>query len=145
MFHVTSVVEKMDAKLDQIASGGKFTLGNFGVIVACLMAVLGSGAAYVSMVVNPISEKAASSEKDRDLIHSSIGANTDRIASAEVRDQKFEAALTEVETQFRASDQVRNLQDANQWRIISLIFEKSFKQKFPSDIQYYPNISQKGQ
>lgn len=58
------------------------------------------------------------------------------------RDTAFNAKLTEIETQFRAEDQMRNVQWAEMRRTISLLWESEFKTRYPSEIQFYPSIAQ---
>jgi len=141
--HVTSIVEKMDRKLDGIAAGGKFTWQTFGVIFAMFVALSGGGAFFVNLATQPLSEAAKVSIKDRDELHQSTSVNSEKIAESNFKIERLQAALAEVETQFRASDQVRNIQFANQLRLDALMWEKIFGDRFPSDIQYYPQISQK--
>ena len=50
------------------------------------------------------------------------------------------AALLEVETQFRAEDQIQNLHTANNQRFFSLLWQKTFGSPFP-EITYYPSVS----
>ncbi len=67
----------------------------------------------------------------------------------EVTDLKIRAAtaaadlkFVEIETQFRAADQSRNVQFASQQRMDSMLWEKTFPgSRYPSDALYYPNIS----
>lgn len=51
-----------------------------------------------------------------------------------------EAALKEIETQFCASDIVRNLMHANELREMSMLHEKVFGIRIPTDNAYYPTI-----
>lgn len=56
--------------------------------------------------------------------------------------ESFNTKLKEVETQFKASDQARNIQFANDLRFRTILWEKVFPgSRYPSDIQYYPEIS----
>jgi hypothetical protein len=49
-------------------------------------------------------------------------------------------ALKEIETQFCASDMVRNLMHANDLRQVSLLWEKEFGTPYPTNNAYYPMI-----
>ncbi len=50
--------------------------------------------------------------------------------------------FVEIETQFRAADQARNVQFATQQRTDAVLWEKTFPgSRYPSDALYYPNIS----
>lgn len=53
----------------------------------------------------------------------------------------FRSNLTEVETQFRASDELRNLTHAADMRVTAMLWEKQFKSRYPTDNAYYPSIS----
>lgn len=53
---------------------------------------------------------------------------------------QLEVALNEIETQFCAQDIVRNLMHANDQRQVSILWEKSFGTKWPTDNSYYPTI-----
>jgi len=52
------------------------------------------------------------------------------------------ADLKEVETQFRATDQVRNLMHANDLRIQSLLWQKVYGAPYPAENPYLPTIAQ---
>lgn len=54
---------------------------------------------------------------------------------------KAQERLTEIETQFRASDQVRNLMHANDLRMQSMLWKKAFGQDYPIANAYYPTIA----
>jgi hypothetical protein len=64
------------------------------------------------------------------------------------RRQQFavmEARLVEVETQFCASDIVRNLMHATDMRLISLLWRKAFPDTLlPTDNSYYPMVCNRG-
>lgn len=54
----------------------------------------------------------------------------------------METRLVEVETQFRAADQIRNIQWAHTLRFDTLLWEKTFPgSRFPSDVAYYPQVA----
>jgi LmbE family N-acetylglucosaminyl deacetylase len=82
-------------------------------------------------------------------------ANSAAIARLELRNDRIEEvlrdaqskvgqqtdALTEIETQFCASDIVRNLMHANDMRTIALLWQKTFPGSvMPTDNAYYPTI-----
>lgn len=49
----------------------------------------------------------------------------------------------EIETQFCASDIVRNLMHANDQRQLAMLWEKVYGQKYPTDNTFYPQICAK--
>lgn len=56
---------------------------------------------------------------------------------------KLEEHQTEIETQLRATDQIRNLMHTSDLRIQSMLWEQAFKGKshYPTDNAYYPSIA----
>lgn len=56
------------------------------------------------------------------------------------RHTKLEVGLHEIETQFCGEDIVRNLMHANDQRQASIMWEKVFGTKYPTDNAYYPTI-----
>lgn len=84
-------------------------------------------------------------------------ANTAATTGVELKDRvvKLEAQIsadridisslknrnTEIETQFRASDQVRNLMHASDMRVLALLWHKSYKEDYPIQNAYYPTIA----
>lgn len=52
------------------------------------------------------------------------------------------AALVETETQFRASDELRNLTHADDMRLHAMLWQKTFGSAYPTDNAYYPTIAQ---
>jgi predicted Holliday junction resolvase-like endonuclease len=50
--------------------------------------------------------------------------------------------LGEVETQFRAADEFRNVNLASQMRFNSLLWQKAYGEQFPGEI-YFPTITKK--
>lgn len=71
------------------------------------------------------------------VIKQTSKSSTERAAfEAEMRTR-----LIEIETQFRAEDQARNIQWANMNRTQTILWEKTFGTRYPSDIQFYPQIS----
>ena len=53
-------------------------------------------------------------------------------------------ALKEIETQFCASDDVRNLMHANDLRLTAVLWHEVFHSDFPIGDAYYPKICQAG-
>lgn len=49
--------------------------------------------------------------------------------------------LREVETQFRAADQIRNLTHATDMRIQAMLWRKTFGAEYPVGNAYYPQIA----
>lgn len=85
------------------------------------------------------------SEKDREKLNEAAVRRDEHLGRLDAEDQVLSAKLVEVETQFKAADQSRNVQFANQLRWDSLLWEKAFGTRFPSEVAFYPNISSDGQ
>lgn len=73
-------------------------------------------------------------------------ASTEELATVKVEATAaralIEARLVEVETQFRAADEFRNINLAGQMRYNSLLWQQCFGTSFPTEV-YFPAISQK--
>ncbi len=67
-----------------------------------------------------------------------IHDQSDKISSLQDRLTKIEVSQNEVETQFCGMDTVRNLIHASDLRISSLLWEKVFGTKYPTDNAFYP-------
>ena len=70
--------------------------------------------------------------------------NTDRVARLRADMTGFTADLREIETQFCASDIVRNLMHVDDLRRFSLLWGKVFGQELPISNAYYPTICNRG-
>jgi 3-phenylpropionate/cinnamic acid dioxygenase small subunit len=94
-------------------------------------------------------EADAASRIDRAQLNSrvhDIEANVS-VTLAERRQQYavMEARLVEVETQFCASDIVRNLMHATDMRLVSMLWRKTFPDTaLPTDNSYYPMVCNRG-
>jgi hypothetical protein len=76
-----------------------------------------------------------------DRLFTVAGKSQDDIKKLELRLAEMERDLNEIETQFCAADQIRNLMHANSMRIEALLYEKTFPgSHLPTDNAYYPTI-----
>lgn len=66
------------------------------------------------------------------------------LAASESQVTQLCSALVEVETQFRASDQVRNLMHVNDLRTEAMLWRKSFGADYPMGDAYLPTIARDG-
>jgi hypothetical protein len=69
-----------------------------------------------------------------------IDRTDDKITNIQDRLTKIEVTANEIETQFCAQDIVRNLMHATDLRTSSMLWEKTFGTKMPTDNTYYPTI-----
>lgn len=124
---------------------------NWAVIIPAmaLVAVMIAGAwAIVQLqtqtAIGPILTQNQVSIQDRTEMRAQL-SNITTDLSIQRADQKTNvatttSALTEIETQFRASDQIRNAQTANTNRFLSLLWQKAYSEPFPAEV-FYPEIS----
>lgn len=88
----------------------------------------------------------AGSRDDRVHLNSAVDTLTKQTSENEATRREQNATirekLTEVETQFRAGDEMRNLQWAEMRRTLALLWQKSYGEPYPSDVAYYPRIGQ---
>ena len=112
-------------------------LGAAGVCVI----VIGGMWAFISQISAMSSDIAQLKEKYATV--SASGSQTAQVASDNRSSiEVLKTNLKEIETQFRASDVIRNLTHSNQMRIDSLMWGKVFPgTTLPTDNAYYPQIS----
>jgi hypothetical protein len=110
------------------------------------------GAAYkisdlqTQVTMSPIVAKAEISEKDRFEIRRDVQEIHSKISDLDSYRRVTDQKLTEVETQFRASDEARNVQFSEQQRMNNIIMQigqgKDLKDiVYPSGPYYFPHIS----
>jgi hypothetical protein len=75
-----------------------------------------------------------------DLITKRIAVIENGLTLVQDRLTKIEVSQNEIETQFCAQDIVRNLMHANDLRTASILWEKVFNARIPTDNSYYPTI-----
>lgn len=95
------------------------------------------------MASNDLNDK--TSEVDRHQLNARLAVMEERLTqgSAEQRsnDAKFQAALTEIQAQFCASDMVRNLMHANDLRTVAMLWKSVHAgETYPTDNTYYPAV-----
>lgn len=96
--------------------------------------------------IAPLTASAELSRRDRQELHNQFSMLMETVGEINSREREttaeFRAKLTEIETQFLSADHIRNLQYANNLRYMALMWEKLYGQRFPSEVQFYPTISQ---
>jgi hypothetical protein len=74
-------------------------------------------------------------------LQTTVGQIVDRIQGLRTDQARQQSALVEIETQFCAADTIRNLMHANDLRVESLLWAKTFTgQDYPITNAYYPRI-----
>jgi hypothetical protein len=99
---------------------------------AVLLVTLG-GFFYVAFQTSSNAAKIEAQQKLIDAIQDTVSLNRGRLSAQEM-------ALKEIETQFCSEDIVRNLMHANDMRIESMLWTRSFGAALPTDNAYYPII-----
>lgn len=86
----------------------------------------------------------ANSQTDRkqlnDRVHEIEGTISVNSADRKANEASIRASLVEVETQFCASDIVRNLMHANDLRVLSILWTHGKLGTYPTDNSYYPMV-----
>jgi hypothetical protein len=101
------------------------------------VAVLGSGAIVQFGSLRSTVERLETDLTDFRNIQRAQG---DEIARLQKSIGELHLSLSEIETQFCASDIVRNLMHANDLRQVSLLWQKVFNVPYPTNNAYYPTI-----
>jgi hypothetical protein len=86
---------------------------------------------------------ASSSETRKDVENLKLvdNASAQQLGESRARGAEIKAKLIEIETQFCASDTVRNVNLAHEMRLLSLLWGKTFPgQHLPSDNAFYPKV-----
>lgn len=65
---------------------------------------------------------------------------TDRINSLQAEQARVKAAMIEIETQFCAEDNTRNLTHANDLRLLAMLWKKGFGDDLPIGNAFYARI-----
>ncbi len=117
-------------------ANGASRLGLYaGIAASCavLLVTLG-GFFYVAFQTSSNAAKIEAQQKLIDAVQEGVSSNRGRLSAQEM-------ALKEIETQFCSEDIVRNLMHANDMRIQSMLWTKSFAgTALPTDNAYYPTI-----
>lgn len=122
------------------ANGTKHWQVLFGAATVSI-AVIGAMWVFISQIAGMSSDIAQLKERVGALQVQAF-RNGEIIGSAVTSISVIRTQLREVETQFRGSDQIRNLMHAETLRVQSMLWEKTFPgTTFPTANAYYPVIS----
>lgn len=115
--------------------------------LALWIGIAASGAGFMATMLvafNTLSNMATqvtSNSTKTDTLIMEVKADEQIIRSLELKLNSVEVSLNEVETQFCADDQMRNVMHATDMRIQSMLWARSFPDsKLPTDNAYYPTI-----
>ena len=113
-----------------------------------MLAIAGAGAAIVVPLVAGIfwiaqvSDRATVAMQEITDLRRQVNALESGAGTTKNELVAVQSSLTEIETQFEAADQIRNLMHANELRVESLLWQKTFAgTSFPTDNAYYPSIA----
>lgn len=139
---------KFDSLQQTIAS---YRVTNWPTLIAALMAIaMLVGAAYkiadlqTQVTMSPVVAKAEVSERDRSSLHDGQEDNRKQIELLKGQQKVVTALLKEVETQFKAGDQTRNIQFAEQQRMNNIMMQMAQGKKpieYPIGPYFHPSIS----
>lgn len=102
-----------------------------GIIGAIATLVTGAAVIFDLRVENAVLKATQTTREELAAIRGANAAN----------EALLNAKLVEIETQFRAEDQMRNVQWADQRRLMALLWQKEFGAPYPSEIQFYPSVA----
>lgn len=94
----------------------------------------------IDNTVSPIEVKLASLGSRIEVASTQITSGDERINLLRLETTQIKSSEIEIETQFCASDIVRNLNHATDMRIASQLWKKTFNEILPTDNAYYPQI-----
>lgn len=89
------------------------------------------------LTMSPISSRVSVAEKSIDETKRDVAINREALASITTQQEVVKTKLVETETQFRASDQARNVQFAEQQRMNNIMFQLAQKKPI-IDYPVYP-------
>jgi hypothetical protein len=108
--------------------------------IVSIVVVISIAAAGIVVQFGALSQQIVDLQSANHEINDRVRANEERIAALGSSAVSINMSLKEVETQFCASDIVRNLMHANDLREVSLLWQKIFGTPYPTDNAYYPSI-----
>lgn len=113
----------------------------WGLYVSAVSALAIIVAAFIW--VGTIANEVAQTEKEQEEMYRRLGKIEGNQSGSGLAIATLGRDEREIETQFCASDIVRNLMHANDQRDIALMWEKLYGQKYPTDNTFYPQICAK--
>lgn len=112
---------------------------------AIMIAVVGGAYGIISgMLFQPLNRSVEANQTAIANIVTLDNSRQAQIYEVQTLVTQIQEKLKEVETQFRGSDECRNIQFANQQRMNALIYNKAFKDAglvYPDSPYYFPHIS----
>lgn len=94
----------------------------------------------IDNTVAPTEIRMAAMSSRIDSVSAADAGLSERLAELRVDTTQLKAGEIEIETQFCASDIVRNMLHANELRVQSILWKKSFGDTMPTDNAFYPQI-----
>lgn len=111
------------------------------VAIASLAVVLIGGLIALNVQVANTAYSAATNQGAISVMQGRLDRIEERSSELHTMHAQMEIKLTEIETQFCASDIIRNLMHANELRVMAVLWAKAFpQQRIPTDNSYYPMV-----
>lgn len=135
----TLPVVAVDKGGESNGNGGGVRWQNIVSIAALGITVTG---ALISLVVqaSSTSVQVAALTAQVNNMQTQQALNVERLNETRAHEVALQASLVEIETQFCASDMLRNLMHANDLRYFSILWQNIFKHTLPTDNAYYPMV-----
>lgn len=109
-----------------------------GIVVGALAVVSSIGGMGYQLAT--MSSALVGVQKDHAALQDRVDRQFSILSKVQVDTADQRSALDEIETQFCEADHLRNLMHAQDLRWFSMLWEKTFSQKIPTDNVYYPTV-----
>jgi uncharacterized protein (DUF1786 family) len=120
------------------------TNGNMRWQTFASLAVIGLtiGGALITFYIQSMnmSTQVAALQVAMKAVEDNVARMSDRLAEERSSSIQLQTSLTEIETQFCSSDIIRNLMQANDMRMMAMVWKKLYNQTIPTDNAYYPQV-----
>lgn len=120
----------------EVQNGNGYASAGFWVSLAMVVFTVVGAIIWVGGIANEVAANGKAIE-DQDRRVERLAADLSR---NDLETSGITRDLKEIETQFCASDIVRNLMHANDLRTVSLLWQKVYGVPFPTSNAYYPTI-----
>lgn len=106
--------------------------------------IIGGALLTLLLNINSIATTVTTQQKEIIILQGQVAAASERGALVRADLSAIQRDLIEIETQFCAEDEFRNLTHANDLRAMALLWHKTFGDDFPIGSAYYPRIGRCG-
>lgn len=116
-------------------NGNYNRIGVYASVAVVLLAIVGA-----ILSVGGIANDVKGNRSYAEGLEKRVGVLETRLAENDRQTYILERDQREIETQFCASDIVRNLMHANDLRQVALLWKKVYGEEYPTDNSFYPQV-----